>query len=168
MTGPLILVLMGVSGSGKSTVGALLAARLHRAYAEGDDFHSPANVAKMAAGHPLTDEDRRPWLAAIAAWIDERIAKGEPAVVACSALRRAYRHVLRRPEVRFVYLHGSPALVARRLAARRGHFFDPGLLASQLATLEEPAPDEGAVTVEIGGTPPEIVDAIVAATAPGA
>jgi gluconokinase len=168
MPAPLVLVVMGVSGSGKSTVGALLAAKLHRVYAEADDFHSPANVAKMAAGHPLTDEDRWPWLAAIARWIDEHIAKGDPGVVTCSALRRTYRDVLRRPEVRFVYLRGSPELIAQRLAARHGHFFKPELLASQFATLEEPAPDEGAATVEIGGTPAEIVDAIVAAAGLGA
>lgn len=164
MHAELVLVLMGVSGSGKSTVGALLAGKLHRAYAEADDFHSPANVAKMAAGHPLTDEDRRPWLAAIARWIDDRIAKGEPGVVSCSALRRTYRDVLRRPEVRFVYLRGSAELIAQRLAARHKHFFKAELLASQFTTLEEPAADEGAVTVEIGGTPAEIVDAILAAT----
>jgi gluconokinase len=168
MTGPSILVLMGVSGSGKSTVGALLAGRLRRPYAEADDFHPPANVAKMAAGHPLTDEDRWPWLAAIARWIDERLATGESGVVTCSALKRKYRDVLRRPQVRFVYLRGSRELVAQRLAARHGHFFKPELLASQFATLEEPAPDEGAVTVEIGGTPAEIVDAIVEATGLGA
>jgi gluconokinase len=164
----LVLVLMGVSGSGKSTVGALLAARLQRAYAEADDFHPAANVAKMASGHPLTDEDRRPWLAAIARWIDERIARGEPAVVTCSALKRKYRDVLRRSEVQVVYLRGSRDLIAQRLASRHGHFFDPDLLTSQFADLEEPAADEQVVSVDIGGTPPEIVDAIVAATGLGA
>jgi gluconokinase len=164
----LVLVLMGVSGSGKSTVGALLAARLQRAYAEADDFHPAANVAKMASGHPLTDEDRWPWLAAIARWIDERIARGEPAVVTCSALKRKYRDVLRRSEVQVVYLRGSRDLIAQRLASRHGHFFDPDLLTSQFADLEEPAADEQVVSVDIGGTPPEIVDAIVAATGLGA
>jgi gluconokinase len=159
---------MGVSGSGKSTVGALVAGKLHRAYAEADDFHPAANVAKMAAGHPLTDEDRWPWLAAIGRWIDERIAKGEPGVVTCSALTRKYRDVLRRPEARIVYLRGSRELIAQRLAARPGHFFKADMLASQLAALEEPAPDEGVATVDIGGTPEEIADAVVAAAGQGA
>ena len=116
-----LLVVMGVSGSGKTTVGSLLAGRLGWAYAEADGFHSEANVAKMAAGRPLSDEDRAPWLAAIAAWLDERIARSEPGVVTCSALKRKYRDVLRRPEVEFIYLQGSQALIARRLAARHGH-----------------------------------------------
>jgi len=168
MPGRTVIVLMGVSGSGKSTVGALLAGRLRRVYAEADDFHPPANVAKMAAGHPLTDQDRGPWLAAIARWIDERIARGEPGVVTCSALKRRYRDLLRRPEVQIVYLRGSRDVIAQRLAARHGHFFKADMLASQLADLEEPAADEGVVTVPIGGTPAEVVDAIVAALGPGA
>jgi gluconokinase len=158
---------MGVSGSGKTTVGALLAGRLHWPYAEADDFHPPANVAKMAAGHPLTDDDRWPWLHAIGAWIDERIARGEPGVVTCSALKRKYRDVLRRPEVAVVYLKGDHDLIAQRLAARHGHFFKPALLDSQFADLEEPTPEEHVVTVQIGGTPSEIVDDIVAATGAG-
>jgi gluconokinase len=161
---PRVLVVMGVSGSGKTTIGALLAGKLGWAYAEADDFHSPANVAKMAAGHPLTDEDRWPWLQAIGAWIDGQLARGAPGVVTCSALKRAYRDVLRRPGVTLVYLHGSRELIAERMAARHGHFFTPALLDSQFATLEEPAPDEGVVTVPIDGTPAEIADAIVAAT----
>lgn len=158
---------MGVSGSGKTTVGALLAGRLHWPYAEADDFHPPANVAKMAAGNPLTDDDRWPWLHAIGDWIDERIARDEPAVVTCSALKRKYRDALRRPEVMLVYLKGDHDLIARRLAARHGHFFKPALLESQFADLEEPDPDEHVITVPIGGTPSEIVDAIVAATGAG-
>lgn len=158
-----VLAVMGVSGSGKTTVGTLLAGRLGWAYAEADDFHSQANVAKMAAGHPLTDEDRGPWLAAIAAWIDERIARHEPGVVTCSALKRRYRDVLRRPEVQFVYLEGSRALIAQRLAARHGHFFRAEMLDSQFAALEPPAADEAAVIVPIQGTPAEIVDAVIAA-----
>jgi gluconokinase len=164
---PRILLLIGVSGSGKTTVGVLLARTLGWPYAEADAFHSPANVAKMAAGHPLTDEDRWPWLRAIGAWIDARLSRGERGVVTCSALRRAYRDVLRRPEVQVVYLQGSRALIARRLAARRGHFFAPALLDSQLSALEEPAPEEGVITVSIDGTPAQIVDAIVAATGVG-
>ena len=161
---PRVIVVMGVSGSGKTTVGALLAGKMGWPYAEADEFHPPANVAKMAAGHPLTDEDRGPWLQAIRAWIDARLAGGEPGVVTCSALRRAYRDLLREPGVTLVYLHGTRELIERRMAARHGHFFKPVLLDSQLATLEEPTPDEGVVTVPIDGTPAEIADAIVAAT----
>ena len=164
MAVPAVLVVMGVSGSGKTTVGSLLAGRLGWRYAEADDFHSEANVAKMAAGHPLSDEDRWPWLAAIAAWIDERIAHGEAGVVTCSALKRSYRKLLSRPEVAFVYLEGSRELIARRLAARHGHFFKADMLASQFADLEPPAPDEPAVTVPIDGSPEQIADAIIAAT----
>ncbi len=162
MANPSGLVIMGVSGSGKTTVGALLAGRLGWPYAEADAFHSEANVAKMAAGHPLNDEDRWPWLAAIAAWLDERIARGETGVVSCSALKRRYRDVLRRPEVQFIYLDGSPELIAHRLAARHGHFFRAEMLASQFADLEPPTPDE-AITVPIDGSPADIVDAIMLA-----
>jgi gluconokinase len=158
-----VLVVMGVSGSGKTTVGSLLAGRLGWPYAEADAFHSDANVAKMAAGQPLTDEDRRPWLAAIAAWIDERIALHAPGVVTCSALKRKYRDVLRRPEVQLVYLEGSQDLIAHRLAARHGHFFRAEMLASQFTDLEPPSPDEAVVTVSIGGSSAEIADAIIAA-----
>ncbi len=157
---------MGVSGSGKTTVGQLLAGRLGWPYAEADAFHPDANVAKMAAGQPLTDEDRAPWLTAIAAWIDERIARRGPGVVTCSALKRAYRDVLRRPEVAFVYLEGSQDLIARRLAARQGHFFKAELLASQFAALEPPAPDEAVVRVPIDGAPTDIVEATVHALGP--
>jgi len=160
MADPLGLVIMGVSGSGKTTVGALLAQRLGWQYAEADAFHSEANVAKMAAGHPLNDEDRWPWLTAIAAWIDERIARREAGVVTCSALKRKYRDMLRRPDVRFIYLQGSPELIAKRLAARHDHFFKADMLASQFADLEPPAPDEAVITVPIDGSPAEIVDAI--------
>jgi gluconokinase len=160
---PRILLLMGVSGSGKTTVGALLAGRLGWPYADADSFHSAANVAKMAAGHPLTDEDRWPWLRAIGAWIDGQLSRGEHAVVTCSALKRAYRDMLRRPGVQVVYLRGSRELMAQRMAARQGHFFKPALLDSQLAALEEPSPDEDAITVSIGGPPSEIVEAIAAA-----
>ena len=167
MGGPRLLVVMGVAGSGKTTVGALLAGRLGWPYAEADDFHSPANVAKMAAGVPLEDEDRWPWLRAIAAWIDGQLARGANGVVTCSALKRAYRDLLRRPGVQLVYLRGPRALVAARLTARQGHFFGPALLDAQLAALEEPSPDEGVVAVDAGGTPSEIADAILAATGLG-
>lgn len=159
-----VLVLMGVSGSGKTTVGRLLARRLGWPYADGDAFHSPESLARMAAGHPLTDEDRWPWLRAIAAWIAERRARGEHGVVSCSALKRAYRDLLRGPEVKLVLLEGPRELTAARLAARRGHFFAPGLLDGQLATLEAPAPDEAVVSVPIGEPPERIVDVILAAT----
>ena len=159
-----ILLVMGVSGSGKTSVGTFLAGRLNWPYAEADAFHSTANVEKMAAGHPLTDEDRWPWLQAIRAWIDERVARGESGVVTCSALKRKYRDVLRRAEVRFVYLKGTRELIAERMAARQGHFFKPSMLDSQFASLEEPSADEGVITVPIDGTPAEIVDRILAAT----
>jgi gluconokinase len=161
---PKVLLLMGVSGSGKSTVGALLAGRLNWPYADADSFHSAANVAKMAAGHPLTDDDRDPWLRAIRAWIDQRVTKGESGVVTCSALKRKYRDVLRRPEVSIVYLRGEREQIEQRLVARQGHFFKPSMLDSQFAALEPPSSDENVVTVAIGGTPAEIVDAIIAAT----
>jgi gluconokinase len=159
-----LLLLMGVSGSGKSTVGALLAGKLNWPYADADSFHSAANVAKMAAGHPLNDDDRLPWLQSIRAWIDERVTKGEPGVVSCSCLKRKYRDVLRGPAVICVYLRGTRAQIEQRLVARQGHFFKPGMLDSQFAALQEPSADENAITVDIGGTPAEIVDAILAAT----
>jgi carbohydrate kinase (thermoresistant glucokinase family) len=154
---------MGVSGSGKTTVGALLAGRLRWRYAEADDFHQPSNVEKMAAGHPLTDEDRWPWLQAIGRWIDERRTAHEPGVVTCSALKRAYRDVLRgdRPEVRVVYLEGDRDLIAKRLVARHGHFFTASMLDSQFADLEPPQPDEQVLTISVDGTPAEVVQAII-------
>ncbi|HEU5059100.1 MAG TPA: gluconokinase [Kofleriaceae bacterium] len=162
-----LVVVMGVAGSGKTTVGALLAERLGLPFADADSFHPPANLAKMAAGQPLTDEDRAPWLAAIGAWLDERAAAGTGGVATCSALKRAYRDRLRagRPRVQLVYLSGSRELLAARLAGRTGHFFPPSLLASQLADLEEPQPDEGAIAVAIDPPPGVVVDAIVAALA---
>jgi gluconokinase len=163
MHGRSVLVVMGVSGSGKTTIGSLLAGRLGWQYAEADDFHPASNVAKMAAGRPLTTEDRRPWLLAIAAWIDDRIAKAEPGVVTCSALRREYRDLLRRPQVQLVYLRGDRELIARRMASRQGHFFKPELLDSQFEALEEPGPDEDVITVPVGSSPSEIADDIVAA-----
>jgi gluconokinase len=160
---PPIVAVTGVSGSGKTTVGAMLAGRLGWPYAEADTFHPRSNLEKMAAGHPLDDEDRKPWLAAIGRWIDERRAAHQPGVITSSGLKRAYRDALRagRPEVRPVFLDGSPELIASRLIARHGHFFAPGMLASQFADLEPPAPEEGVVTVSVRGTPAEVVDAIL-------
>ena len=159
-----MVVVMGVAGTGKTTVGALLAGRLGWRYAEADDFHPAANVAKMAAGEPLTDEDRQPWLAAIGQWIDERAADGTPGVVSCSGLRRSYRDLLRegRPQVRLVFLEGSRELITRRLAARHGHFMRVEMLDSQFAALEPPQPDEDVAEVSIDATPELIVDEIVA------
>jgi gluconokinase len=159
-----LLVVMGVSGSGKSTVGAELAARLGVAYAEGDAFHSPANIEKMAAGKPLDDDDRWPWLDAIGAWLDAQIARGAPGVVTCSALKRSYRDRLRdgRPDVQLVHLHGTRELLDARMGARQGHFFTAAMLDSQLAALEPPAADERVVVVPIHGSPSDIVDSILA------
>jgi carbohydrate kinase (thermoresistant glucokinase family) len=158
------IVVMGVAGAGKSTVGQALAARLGCAFRDADSFHPPANIAKMSQGVPLTDEDRWPWLDAIAAWIAELRAAGTLGVVTCSALKRRYRDVLLRGgQVRLVYLKGEMPLIARRLAARQGHFMPPALLQSQFDALEEPAADEAPVTVSVEGTPDEIVTRIVEA-----
>lgn len=158
-------VVMGVSGSGKSTVAALLATRTGCALAEGDDFHPSSSVARMAAGRPLDDTLRAPWLAAIAAWLTERAARGECAVVSCSALTRAYRDVLRGagPDVRMVHLAGSYELVAHRLAARRDHFMPPELLPSQYAALEPLAPDEPGITLSLAADSAHIVEEILRA-----
>jgi carbohydrate kinase (thermoresistant glucokinase family) len=160
---PLGLIVMGVAGSGKSTVGEALAARLGWRFADGDDFHPPANVAKMSAGTPLTDEDRWPWLSAIAAAVARSLDRGEPMVVACSALKRRYRDVLvgGRPDVRIVYLQGSKELIAERMAARRDHFMPTALLDSQFAALEEPGAEEGAIVVPIAFSPGEMVEDVV-------
>ncbi|KRR19192.1 gluconate kinase [Bradyrhizobium lablabi] len=154
---------MGVSGSGKSTIADHLAKRLGWRYEDGDRFHPPANVAKMSAGHPLTDEDRWPWLKAIADEIDRLAASDERAVIACSALKRAYRDILvhGREDVRIVFLQGTQELIAQRLAARKGHFMPPGLLASQLRTLEPPGSDERPIKVSIDTPVEAIVDDIV-------
>ena len=148
-----VLVIMGVSGGGKSTVAGLLAGQLGWDLAEGDDMHPAANIAKMAAGHPLDDADRWPWLARVADWIRVRTAADRPGIVTCSALKRSYRDILRGPNVVFVYLAGSRELIARRVAARQGHFMPAALLDSQFAALEPPGPDEHAITVDVTGSP---------------
>jgi gluconokinase len=155
---PAVVIVMGVSGSGKSTVGTLLALRLRWEFEDGDWFHPASNVDKMHAGIPLTDEDRWPWLGAIAAWIDETRGSGGHGVVACSALKRCYRDVLigDRADVRLVYLKGDEALIARRIATRHEHFMPPRLVHSQFAALEEPGPDENPIIVSIEPTPREI------------
>ncbi len=150
-----VLVFMGVASTGKSTVAAMLAGRLGWAFEEGDDLHPEANVAKMAAGHALTDEDRWPWLDRIAEWIDERIEAGEPGIVTCSALRRSYRDVLRREAVTFVHFAGDRELILERMLRRQGHFMPATLLDSQFATLEPPQDDERAITIDISLTPAE-------------
>jgi gluconokinase len=159
-----IVIAMGVSGSGKTTVAAGIARQTGWILLEGDSFHPPANIAKMKAGIPLTDEDRWPWLQAIAAKEDALQAAGQSAVVACSALRRAYRDILigRRPDAVLVYLRGSKALIEERMRARKGHFMPPALLDSQFATLEAPNPDENPIIVDIDGPPEETIAAAVA------
>ncbi|MQY06752.1 gluconokinase [Actinomadura macrotermitis] len=151
-----VVLVMGVSGSGKTTVGRLLAERLGWAYAEADEFHSPENIAKMREGVPLTDADRAPWLRAIAEWIADRTS---PGVVSCSALKRSYRDMMR--GVRLVYLDGDRELIATRIKARTGHFFRPEMLDSQFADLQPPAPDEHALYIPVSDSPERIVDEIV-------
>jgi gluconokinase len=160
---PCALIVMGVSGSGKSTIADRLAERLGWTFEDGDRFHPASNVAKMSAGVPLTDEDRWPWLQAIADEIDRVCAAGQHAVIACSALKRSYRDVLvhGRNDVRMVYLDGTQELIASRLAQRKGHFMPPGLLTSQFKTLEPPEPSEHPVTVSIDASVETIVDDIV-------
>jgi gluconokinase len=160
---PCALVVMGVSGSGKSTIADKLAERLNWSYEDGDRFHPASNVAKMSAGQPLTDEDRWPWLQAIAHEIDRVCKAGEHAVIACSALKRAYREILvhGRNDVRIIYLRGTQELIANRLAQRKGHFMPPGLLASQFKTLDPPDASENPVTVSIDASVEAIVEDIV-------
>jgi gluconokinase len=166
---PCALVVMGVSGSGKSTIADKLAARLGWTCEDGDRFHPASNVAKMSAGHPLTDEDRWPWLQAIAGEIERVCKAGQHVVIACSALKRAYRDILvhGRDDVRFVYLQGTEKLIADRLAQRKGHFMPPGLLASQFKTLEPPDSTENPLTVSIDASVETIVDEIVRQLKPG-
>jgi len=160
---PQVLVLMGVSGSGKTTVAEHLAARLGWPFQEGDSLHPPANVEKMRAGQPLTDEDRAPWLATIAAWIDGQLQAGQHGIVTCSALKRSYRDTIvgGRPGVRVVYLHGDRASLEQHVRSRHHEFMPTTLLDSQLATLQEPTPDEHAIQVEVSGPIEATVNDIV-------
>ncbi len=160
---PCALIVMGVSGSGKSTIAEALGQRLGWRFEDGDSFHPPRNVEKMRAGHPLTDEDRWPWLNAIADEIARVCERREHVIIACSALKHAYRDVLLRgrDDVRFVFLKGTKELIAERLAQRKGHFMPPGLLASQFETLEPPEASEHVITVSIDETVEAIVDGIV-------
>jgi gluconokinase len=156
-----VLVVMGVSGSGKSTVAGLLAGRLGWDLAEGDDLHPAANVAKMQAGHPLTDEDRWPWLESIADWIRAHTSSGRPGVVTCSALKKRYRDILRGEGVVFVFLEGSKDRISDRLASRHGHFMPPALLASQFDALEAPNEDENYISLCVTATPAEEAQEII-------
>jgi gluconokinase len=158
------LVVMGVSGSGKTTVAARVATRLGWVLAEGDDFHPAANVEKMRSGHPLTDEERWPWLGALADWIGARETAGENAVLTCSALKRTYRERLERghPSVRFVHVTASGETLRQRLEHRHGHYMPASLLESQLAALEPLQADERGVTLRGDGDPADIVEQLVA------
>ena len=160
---PSVLVLMGVSGCGKTTVAAILASRLGWPFEEGDALHPQANIEKMAAGHSLTDVDRWPWLAKVADWIDKRLDAGENGLITCSALKRSYRDLINRrgSGLMFVFLAGSKETIAARLAARHGHFMRASLLDSQFADLDEPAADEPAIRVDIGPPAAEIADQII-------
>jgi gluconokinase len=165
---PSVVVVMGVSGSGKTTVGALLAGRLHWEFEDADDLHPAANVAKMHAGIPLTDADRWPWLHAVAGWIDETRRAGRHGVIACSALKRSYRDIIigDRPDVQLIYLKGDQPFIAARLACRHGHFMPAGLLKSQFEALEEPTADERPIVMSINRRPREIVDELLSMTGP--
>ena len=157
----MIVILFGVSGAGKTTVGKLLARELAWGFIEADDFHPAANIEKMRSGHPLTDEDRGPWLQRLHQHIEQSLADRGNEVLACSALKRAYRDRLRvNEEVKFVFLRGDYALVKVQLRSRRGHFMNPALLQSQFDDLEEPQPDENVLTIEMGRTPQEMVDEV--------
>ena len=163
LPGTAAMIVMGVAGSGKTTIAQALAERIGWTFKDGDTFHPASNVEKMSRGQPLTDEDRWPWLSAIAAEIDRAISAGDPVIIACSALKRAYRDVLigQRTGVRLIYLKGGRDLILQRLRARKGHFMPPQLLDSQFATLEEPRGDEHPVVVDIDASVAVIVESIV-------
>jgi gluconokinase len=156
-----VLEIMGVSGSGKSTVAGLVASRLGWNLAEGDDLHPPANVAKMHSGQPLTDDDRWPWLESIADWIRAHTASGIPGVITCSALKKRYRDVLRGEGVVFVFLEGTKDRISDRLASRHGHFMPPALLASQFEALEAPTEDENFISLCVTATPAEEAQEVI-------
>jgi len=154
----MIIIIFGVSGAGKTTIGKLLAKDIGWQFLEADDFHPAANIQKMRNGRPLTDEDRSPWLESLRKQIEQLLSSGESAVLACSALKHAYRERLRvGNEIKFVFLHGDYALVEKQMRSRHGHFMDPTLLRSQFDDLEEPLQDDNVLTVELGRTPQEIV-----------
>jgi len=158
-----IVIVFGVSGAGKTTIGKLLAEQFGWRFYEADDFHPSANIEKMRNGRPLTDEDRSPWLERLREQITRSLAAKENAVLACSALKRAYRQRLRvSDDVKFVFLRGNYALIERQLGRRRGHFMNPALLQSQFADLEKPESDEDAITIELGQSPEELVEQIKA------
>jgi carbohydrate kinase (thermoresistant glucokinase family) len=161
---PLVIVLMGVAGSGKSTTGKALSKALSWPFRDADSFHPATNIDKMSRGLPLDDDDRAPWLAAIARWIDERRELAAPAIVSCSALKRAYRQRIigARRDVRLVYLRGGRDLIRRRLTARKHHFMPAALLDSQLAVLEEPRADEDPMIVNIAMAPRKVAATIIA------
>lgn len=158
-----ILVVMGVSGSGKTTIATLLAHRLGWPFEEGDSLHAQSSIDKMTAGNPLTDDDRAPWLEKVAGWANERLDAGGSGVITCSALKRSYRDVINRrgSGIIFVFLRASKQSIAARLASRHGHFMPPTLLASQFADLEEPSSDECAVQVDAGLEPDVVVQHIL-------
>jgi carbohydrate kinase (thermoresistant glucokinase family) len=160
----MVLIVMGVSGVGKSTIAEALNAHFHWPYQEGDDLHPPANIEKMKHGIPLGDADRLPWLQAVKAWIDARVAAGEPGIITCSALKRSYRDMLidGRVQVRILYLRADVPVLEEHVAHRTGHFMPPELLESQLRTLEEPGPEERPITVQVDGSVEDIVRACVA------
>jgi gluconokinase len=158
-----IVIVFGVSGAGKTTIGRLLAEELGWRFYEADDFHPRANIEKMRSGCPLTDEDRWPWLERLREQITRSLAAKENAVLACSALKRAYRRCLRvNDDVKFVFLRGDYALIQNQLGHRRGHFMNPVLLNSQFADLEDPAADGGTITIQLGRSPQEVVEEIKA------
>jgi gluconokinase len=158
-----VLVLMGVSGCGKTTVARILAGELGWSFEEGDALHPPSNIDKMKAGHPLTDADRQRWLASVADWVERRLDSGENGLITCSALKRSYRDVINRrgSGVVFVFLAGSKATIAPRLLARQGHFMPASLLDSQFADLEDPEPDEPHIRVDIGPPADAIANGIL-------
>jgi len=160
---PVVLVFMGVSGCGKTTVAAILAGRLGWPFEEGDALHPQSNIDKMKAGHPLTDDDRWPWLEKVAEWVEERLDAGKNGLITCSALKRSYRDIVNRrgSGVVFVFLSGSRETIAARLAVRHGHFMPPSLLESQFADLEEPTSEEPEIRVDIGPAPGVIAQGIV-------